>query len=261
MYNRFYIFFIVFILSISEVSCMLSGGLKSLKEQDAQFRASIVGKSQVEIETETIKAKNSVFILFTPTQGTPQMISEKGDIPEGLIPAARLASYETSVKPRVDTTHQMPSAGVNSVFIRYKKHRPQVDNQSQAVDETHYNELLTAHKTKIVEKVLDETLFKKISANDMPAAFYYYISEGKDSPEFAAIFGKQINSTMGNKLSGPGVYYNRKQDLKNVNTMLSKVGFKPVEELLNTRNMQTESQLLGSFMEKGFRRSARLATL
>lgn len=236
---------------------MLLSANKSLKDQDAEFRASIVGKDQVGVENELIITKNGVFILFTPTHGTPQMISEDGKIPAGLIPAERLGSYDTSVKPRVQTTHQMPLSGINAIYIRHQLHRPHVDNPLQIVDETHYINLLEKHKQKIVEKVIEENLFKMIAKNDMPAAFYYYIPQGSDKPEFAAVFGKQINSLIGNKLTDPGVYYNREQDLANVNNMLSQLGLKSVKDLLQVQDLQIDSRL-GSIKENGKRRSARL---
>jgi len=210
----------------------------SLKEQDAKFRATIVGKSQVEIEQHLIASGNGVFILFTPDIGTPQMISTNGEIPDGLIPAARIESYDTSVKPRVETTHLMPSSGVRSVFIRHNLHRSRVDEENSCVDETHYKALVEANKETIKECLISPELYIAFREQDMPAAFYYYKPKGSDKPEFASIFGKQINSKVGNTLTDPGVYYNRDQDLEVVNKMLQSVDLCKVEELLPTKDLE-----------------------
>lgn len=217
--------------------------MESLNKQDAKYRATVVGKSQVEVEQGLIKAENGVFVLFTPTQGTPQMISENGEIPKGLIPQSRMASYETSVKPRVDTTHQMPKAGINSVFIRHQENRPQIDSPEEAVDNTHYRNLIDKNIKRFNELVISKEQYDNLIATGVPAAFYFYIpQEGKEA-EYASIFAKQINSHTGNKLTDPGVYYNRSQDLKAVNNMLKTLGFKPVQDLLKVKDMTLESKL------------------
>lgn len=232
---------------------------KSLKEQDAEYRAQIVGKNQVDIEKALIETGNGLFILFTPTQGTPQMISESHQVPAGLIPEARMESYDTSVRPRVDTTHQMPAVGINHLFIRHQTHRPHADNADRFVDETHYNALLQRHPERIIEKVIPANVFRTLAASyDLPAAFYYYISQGSETPEYAAIFGKQINSAQGNKLTDPGCYAMRRQDLDNVNQMLSALGYKSVESLYKLKDMSDNQIQLGSTMKDGQRKSARL---
>lgn len=225
------------------------GEPKPLKEQDAEYRATIVGKDQTGIENALIEAKNGVFVLFTPTHGTPQMISATGEIPDGLIPKERLASYETSVKPRVATTHKMPEVGVNAVLIRCKQNRPHVDDPSLHVDDKHYKAFINQYPARFTEFVIDEALFNELNATDMPAAFYLYLPEGKDTTEFATVFAKQINSSVGNKLTDPGVQYNRPQDLVTVNNMLEKLGLKSAPALLAVKDMQTESKLVNNSKE------------
>lgn len=44
------------------------------KNEDAQFRAKVVGVDQLSTEKAMIANKNGVFILCTPTPGTPNMI-------------------------------------------------------------------------------------------------------------------------------------------------------------------------------------------
>ena len=214
-----------------------------LKEQDAAYRATTVGIDQVGVENALIAAKNGVFILFTPTHGTPQMISEAGEIPDGLIPVERMASYKTSVEPRVITTHKMPDVGVNSVLIRCKSHRPHVTDVNKIVDETYYTNFINKYPTKFAEHIMEETQFNAFNAEDMPAAFYFYVPDGKDTTEFAAVFAKQINSPVGNKLTDPGVQLNRAQDLVTVNKLLAAIGYKSIQALLLAKDMQTESRL------------------
>ncbi len=214
------------------------------QDEDAKFRAKIVGKDQAGIETALIESKNGVFILFTPTIGTPQMISPEGDIPAGLIPKDRMASYEATIKPRVMTTHKMPECGVSSVLIRSQEHRPQAEDAKSFVDETHYNSLLKKHPQRIMEKVISEELFAQMASKNIPAAFYYYKPKSETEYQFAAIFGKQINAKVGNKLSDPGTYLNRADDLNVVNEMLKELGLRPVEELVSVQDVNLESKMV-----------------
>src|SRR5436189_4477649 len=123
---------LVFFLILSKGGVVLSAyqqHLESGDKEDKQFRAKVVGKGQVEIEQSLIHAKNGVFVLFTPTHGTPLMISEEGEIPEGLIPQEKMDSYNNTVKPRVQTTHEMPKQGVKCIFIRHQAHREDAGNK------------------------------------------------------------------------------------------------------------------------------------
>lgn len=229
----------------------------SPQTQDQQFRTTIVGQDQVGIEKALIEAKNGVFVLFTPSFGTPQMISPKGIIPEGLIPQARLASYEDSVKPRVETTAQMPDKNVKCIYIHHQKHRAHVNDPSQSVDEANYKARLKKHPNHIMVKFVSEGDYLAFRRQDIPAAFYYYLPQGSNVAQFAAIFGKQINAPVGNQLSDPGCYFNREQDLKVVNSMLKANGFQPIDAILEKDKIQ--DALLGSYLNNsGQRRSARL---
>ncbi len=208
---------------------LVSSSLLALSshEADAKFREKVVGQEQVAIEQKMIAAKNGVFILFTPAQGTPQMISESGDIPAGLIPTARMQSYETSVKPRVKTTHAMPAANIHCIFIRSHKNRAQADNALKYVDDTYYQQLLAKYPTQITEKIISPEVYAAYIKKGMPAAFYYYRDNQK--PVFSAVFAKQINDKVGNTLPSPGIYHNRHQDLKIVNQMLKSIGIEALE--------------------------------
>ena len=107
-----------------------------------------------------------------------------------LIPAERLASHDTSVKPRCDNRAPDPEAGVNAILIRTKPQRPRVDNEKLMVDDTHYVNFLKQHPTKIVTRNPSSIPFQPTHATDMPAAFYFYLRENQDAPEFARCFRK-----------------------------------------------------------------------
>ncbi len=212
------------------------------QDEDAIFRAKVVGKDQAGIENALIESKNGLFILFTPTIGTPQMISPEGDIPEGLIPKEKMASFETTVKPRVITTHKMPESNVSCVLIRSQEHRPKAEDSKAFVDEVHYQALLKKNPHRIIERVISEELFAQLANKNMPAAFYYYKPKGETQYQFSAIFGKQINAKVGNKLSDPGTYHNRVEDLNIVNKMLSEIGLRSVEEIIVLEDINQESK-------------------
>lgn len=196
-------------------------------------------REQCEIEKDLIESKNGVFILFTLTHGTPLMISEDGIIPEGLIPESRIASYESSVKPRVETTHAMPAANVNCLYIRHKAHRPHADKPDETVNEAYYFDFLNKHPGKILDKVIPEDQFKDLEGQGMPAAFYYYIPVGCDKPQFWSVFADQINRNNRHSSSNSGTFLNREQDLKIVNLALETLGFPPVDQVLNTNDIRT----------------------
>jgi hypothetical protein len=202
-----------------EVLCMANSGPAVVfqgpvtsRDEDAAFRARVVGKAQVDIERALIASNNGVFVLFTQTQGTPLMISEHGIVPDGLIPKERMASYDTSVKPRVETTHQMPKHDVNCIFIRSELKRPKTDDPKSYVDDQYYQAFLKQHPDKIIDKVISRELFEHYTQQHMPAAFYYYIPKGSATGHFVSIFAKQINSPQGNPASEPGNYADRTED-------------------------------------------------
>lgn len=180
---------------------------------------------QIAIEKQLIQAKNGVFVLFTPSHGTPLMISENFEIPEGLIPAAKMASYATTLKPRVTTTQQMLQNGVKFILIRHQAHRPHAQNAAQQVDEIHYNALIKKYANSITDKIIPEAEFAQYANQNMPAAFYYYIADNA-APQYAAVFAQQIHAKEKSDLA---VYHNREDDIKIVNTVLSKLDLPTVE--------------------------------
>lgn len=212
--------------------------LQSL-QQDNDFRSQVVGIDQVSVEKKLIAAKNGVFVLFTPSFGTPQMISPSGNIPQGLIPSDRIANYEVSIKPRVETTYQMPLNNVHCIYIHYQHHRANSENPNQNVEETYYFQRLRENPKKIITKMISRDEYDKYHMQGIPAAFYYYIPEESITPQFFAIFGKQVNATEGYKATDPTVYYSRVQDLEVVNTMLLTIGFKSIDHILKSSDIRT----------------------
>ena len=85
MFKKYAVISIPFILSLWGVISMLHmDGSQSLKEQDAQYRATIVGKDQAGIENALITAKNGVFILFAhPLMAHTQIFQKQACIPIG----------------------------------------------------------------------------------------------------------------------------------------------------------------------------------
>lgn len=210
-------------LSIFSTSCLLKA-TTLYEDEDAQFRVQVVGDTQVKIEKALIEAQNGVVVLFTPTHSTPLMISEKGELPDGLIPLDRMKNYELTVKPRVQTTHDLPKAGVKLILVRHEAHRPHTSEPSITVDEAYYQSFIKAFPNQIKIYLIKEDLFKQFDNAGMPAAFYYFIPKDQKQPQFMAIFGKQINATLGNQLKDPGAYQNRPADLEIVNNLLSQLG-------------------------------------
>lgn len=204
-------------------------------DEDKQFRLEVPGKQQIEIEETLINAKNGVFVLFTPTHGTPLMISEEGIIPEGLIPAEKMDSYDATVKPRVKTTHDMPKHSVKYVLIRHQAHRAQAGEPSKQVDETHYNDFLKQYPELMLEKIVPKELYEKYAQVNIPAAFYYWVEDEK--VHHAAIFGKQINQG-NNKLLDPGVSRETPEDLELVNQMLKEIGLPAVDKLQAMKDLR-----------------------
>jgi len=217
------------VLALTILSSLKTIPSMAMEKADIAFRAEDAYKEQVEIEKRLIAAQNGVFILFTPTHGTPQMISQKGEVPEGLIPKSKMQRFETSVKPRVKTTHQLPNANIRCVYIRYQAHRGHAEDESKIVDETYYKQLLDKYPRHILEKIISPDIYHFHVDKGVPAAFYYYIVDEK--PHYAAVFGQQINAKVGTALSDFTIYHNREQDLKSMDAMLKDIGLQSVERM------------------------------
>lgn len=192
---------------------------------------------QVNIEHSLIEAKRGVFILFTRSHGTPQMISDQGVIPSGLIPQNKLGSYESTVKPRIYTTHTMPAVGVNCILIRSQLSRPHASDANRFVDETYYQSLVARHPKHILDMVISPKRYEEYLKMGMPAAFYYYVPSSGQGPRFVAIFARQINNAH-NSGADRTAFYNRASDLHHVNQLLSQVGLPSVQNLYGMQDLR-----------------------
>ena len=233
----------------------LSHSQETPKQEDKAFREKVVGQDQLGIEKALLEANNGVFILFTPTQGTPLMISEDEDksIPVGLIPKGT-QSYETTIKPRVLTTHEMPKKGIKSILIRYQDRSYQDENgQNTKVDDQYYQKYLRENQDFVYEDVIEQSVYDKYQSN-VPAALYYWKQDEK--VYCRAIFGKQINQG-NNKKDDKGYFEEAFDELAHTNKMLFEIGLPNVEKIYEMKNLselelqvkaQVKAKVLGKAM-------------